>query len=74
MSISKFTQWGGIAQQAGLNAENVGDMVEELTNKFGEFKALGKQSSVSDAFGVLKLNKSILYLFDLLLPICAVCC
>lgn len=60
MSISKFTQWGGIAQQAGLNAENVGDMVEELTNKFGEFKALGKQSSVSDAFGVLKLNKSML--------------
>lgn len=60
MSIDKFAQWGGVAQQAGLNAENVGDLIEELSNKFGEFKALGKQSSVSDAFGALGINKAML--------------
>ncbi|MCL1124168.1 hypothetical protein [Shewanella surugensis] len=60
MSIKQFQTWGGVAQQAGLNAENVGDLVEELSNKFGEFKALGKQSSVSDAFGALGLTKEML--------------
>ncbi|NAX21014.1 phage tail protein [Vibrio sp. V39_P1S14PM300] len=60
MSIEQFKAWGGVAQQAGLNAESTGDMVEELTNKFGEFKALGKQSSVADVFGKLGIDKAML--------------
>lgn len=60
MSIEKFSAWGGVAEQADLNAENVGDMIEELTNKFGEFKSLGKQSSVSDVFGALGISSSMM--------------
>ena len=60
MSIEQFNAWGGIALQAGLNAENTGDLVEELTNKFGEFKALGKQSSVSDVFGALGIDEAMM--------------
>ncbi|GAA03239.1 phage tail protein [Photobacterium leiognathi] len=60
MTIEQYKAWGSIAAQAGLNAENTGDLVEELTNKIGEFKALGKQSSVSDVFGKLGIQKSML--------------
>ncbi|MEH0741138.1 phage tail protein [Vibrio cholerae] len=60
MSIEQFNAWGGIAAQAGLNAENTGDLVEELTNKFGEFKALGEQSSVSDVFGSLGIDAAMM--------------
>ena len=60
MNIEQFKAWSGVAEQAGLNGENVGDMIEELSNKFGEFKALGKQSSVSDVFGALGVNQSML--------------
>ncbi|NOI16413.1 phage tail protein [Vibrio hepatarius] len=60
MSIEQFNAWGGIATQAGLNAENTGDLVEELTNKFGEFKALGEQSSVSDVFGSLGIDAAMM--------------
>jgi len=60
MTISQFSAWGGIAKQAGLNSENTGDLVEELTNKFGEFKALGKMSAVSDVFGKLGIDKAML--------------
>ncbi|WP_305817502.1 phage tail protein [Photobacterium leiognathi] len=60
MSIEQYRAWGGIAQQAGLNAENTGDLVEELTNKFGEFKAMGEQSALSDVFGKLGLTKAML--------------
>ncbi|PNH90830.1 phage tail protein [Vibrio diazotrophicus] len=60
MSIEQFNAWGGIAEQAGLNAENTGDLVEELTNKFGEFKALGEQSSVADVFGALGIDEAMM--------------
>lgn len=60
MSIEQFNAWGGIAEQAGLNAENTGDLVEELSNKFGEFKALGEQSSVSDVFGALGIDAAMM--------------
>ncbi|WP_019275457.1 hypothetical protein [Vibrio coralliilyticus] len=60
MSIEQFNAWGGIATQAGLNAENTGDLVEELTNKFGEFKVLGEQSSVSDVFGSLGIDAAMM--------------
>ena len=60
MSIDRFKAWSGVAQQAGLEGENVGDLVEELTNKFGEFKALGEQSSVADVFGALGIEQSMM--------------
>ncbi|MCY9805518.1 phage tail protein [Vibrio scophthalmi] len=60
MSIEQFNAWGGIAAQAGLNAENTGDLVEELTNKFGEFKRFGEQSSVSDVFGALGIDAAMM--------------
>lgn len=60
MSIEKFQAWGGIAKQAGLEADSVGDLVEELRNKFGEFQALGEQSTVSDVFGALGIEAAAL--------------
>lgn len=60
MSIEAYKAWGGVAAEAGLDAENTGDLVEELTNKVGEFKALGKHSAVADVFGSLGLSASML--------------
>lgn len=60
MNIERFNAWNGVAQQAGLDGEHIGDMIEELSNKFGEFKALGEQSSVADVFGVLGINESMM--------------
>jgi predicted nucleic acid-binding Zn-ribbon protein len=60
MSIERFKAWSGVAKQAGLDGENVGDLIEELSNKFGEFKALGKQSTVSDVFGALGVDSSMM--------------
>ena len=60
MSIGRFKAWSGVAAQAGLDGEHVGDLIEELSNKFGEFKVLGEQSSVSDVFGALGLEQSML--------------
>ena len=60
MSIERFNAWSGVAQQAGLDGEHIGDMIEELSNKFGEFKALGEQSSVADVFGALGINESMM--------------
>ncbi|WP_281630534.1 phage tail protein [Vibrio sp. St2] len=60
MSIQEFTAWGAVAAGAGLNAENTGDLVEELSNKFGEFKSLGEQGTVSDVFGALGVDAAML--------------
>ena len=60
MNVEQFAAWGGVAKQAGLEMDTVGDMVEELSNKFGEFKALGEQSSVADVFGALGIEQAML--------------
>ncbi|MDW2310638.1 phage tail protein [Vibrio sp. 1075] len=60
MTVESFKAWSGVAQQAGLDGEHVGDMIEELRNKFGEFKALGEQSSVSEVFGALGIDASMM--------------
>lgn len=56
VGLGTFKAWGGVAKQAGLQAENIGDLVEELANKAGEFKSLGKQSSLEDGLMMLGLN------------------
>jgi hypothetical protein len=60
MTIERFQAWSGVAKQAGLDGEHVGDLIEELSNKFGEFKSLGKQSAVSDVFGALGVDASMM--------------
>ncbi|GAB3528698.1 phage tail tape measure protein [Photobacterium alginatilyticum] len=60
MSIERFKAWNGVANQAGLDGEHIGDLIEELSNKFGEFKALGAQSSVSDVFGALGIDAAMM--------------
>lgn len=60
MTVDSFKAWSGVAQQANLDGEHVGDLIEELRNKFGEFKALGEQSSVSDVFGALGIDASMM--------------
>ncbi|EMK6834508.1 phage tail protein [Vibrio cholerae] len=60
MSIDRFKAWSAIAKSAGLNGENIGDLIEELSNKFGEFKVLGEQSAVADVFGALGIDQAML--------------
>lgn len=56
VSLKTFQTWGGMAKQAGLSAENIGDLSEELANKVGEFTSLGKQSSLEDGLMMLGLS------------------
>ncbi|WP_394201089.1 phage tail tape measure protein, partial [Marinagarivorans algicola] len=60
MAIDDFNAWGALVSRAGLDAEHTGDLVEELGNKFGEFKALGKNSAVGEVFGALGVDQSML--------------
>lgn len=50
-------KWGGIAKDAGLETENVADLIEEMNNKLGESAGLGKPiGPVADAFKILGLD------------------
>ncbi|TDN51117.1 hypothetical protein EC843_104128 [Buttiauxella sp. JUb87] len=60
VSLNKFKAWDAVGKQIGMNGEAFGDLAEELSNKIGEFKALGEQSSVSDAFTGLGITSSSL--------------
>jgi hypothetical protein len=60
MTIEQYKAWGGIAGQVGFDEDTTGDLVEELSNKFGEFKALGEQSSVADVFGKLGIEAAMM--------------
>lgn len=48
-----YAAWDSLGKQMGLNGENLGDLAEELKNKVGEYKALGKMSSLEDAFSMM---------------------
>lgn len=48
-----YAAWDSLGKQMGLNGENIGDLAEELKNKVGEYKALGKMSSLEDAFSMM---------------------
>lgn len=56
VNLSTFKAWDSLGKQIGLDGEAMGDLAEELANKVGEFKVLGEQSSVSDAFTGLGLT------------------
>ncbi|GFM34023.1 hypothetical protein [Desulfovibrio subterraneus] len=48
--------WGGIASEAGLEADNVGDLIEEMSNKLGESKGLAEITPVTEALQILGLQ------------------
>lgn len=56
ISAEEFEAWGAVMESAGLNAENAGDLVEEMTNKIGEMKALGEMTAVEDSFAGMGLS------------------
>lgn len=56
VGLRTFKAWGGVAKQSGLAAENIGDLIEELANKAGEYKSLGKQSSLEDGLMMLGIS------------------
>lgn len=53
VGIETYSAWDGLAKQMGMNGENIGDLAEELKNKVGEYKSLGKMSSLEDAFSMM---------------------
>lgn len=53
VGIETYNAWDSMAKQMGMNGENIGDLAEELKNKVGEYKALGKMSSLEDAFSMM---------------------
>ncbi|MCW6026331.1 hypothetical protein K1Y37_27075 [Serratia marcescens] len=56
VGIETYNAWDSFGKQMGLNGENFGDLLEELKNKAGEYKATGEQSSLNDAFKMLKFG------------------
>lgn len=56
VGIETYNAWDSFGKQMGLNGENFGDLLEELKNKAGEYKATGEQSSLDDAFKMLKFG------------------
>lgn len=56
VSAGEFDAWGGLAREAGFEADNVGDMMEEMNNKLGESAGLEEISAVSDSLKMLGLS------------------
>ncbi|MAO24261.1 MAG: hypothetical protein Unbinned3818contig1000_54 [Prokaryotic dsDNA virus sp.] len=48
--------YGALAKQAGLNTDNVVDLVEELNNKLGESKGIEEVTAVKEATAILGLE------------------
>ena len=48
--------YGALAEQAGLNVDNVIDLVEEMNNKLGESKGLEEITAVKEATKILGLE------------------
>ena len=46
----------GVVKNIGFQADNVVDLVEEMSNKLGELSALGKMSSAEDSLKILNLE------------------
>lgn len=57
VSSDAFDAWAGLAREAGFEADNVGDLIEEMNNKLGESTGLdAPTSSVADALKILGLE------------------
>lgn len=48
-----FNSWDSLAKQYDMTGENIGDLFEEYLHKAGEYKQVGKQGSLQDAFDTL---------------------
>ncbi|MHA1066159.1 hypothetical protein ACR9GP_19905, partial [Enterobacter ludwigii] len=55
LDISTYKAMGSIAKMAGLNAENFGDLVEEMKNKIGE---VGNEKMMNELLPQIGLNKA----------------
>jgi hypothetical protein len=56
ISTEALNAYGMIAKEAGLNTDNVVDLVEELNNKLGESKGLEEITAVKEATAILGLE------------------
>lgn len=55
VSGEAFSAWGGLAKEAGFEADAVGDLMEEMSNKLGESKGLGEITPVTESLQMLGL-------------------
>ena len=56
VSANEFDAWAGLAREAGFEADNVGDLMEEMNNKLGESAGLEEISAVKDSLQMLGLS------------------
>lgn len=56
VSSTELQAWGGLAKEAGFEIDNVGDLIEEMTNKLGESKGLEEITPVTEALEILGLQ------------------
>ena len=56
ISGQSLEAYGALAEQAGLNVDNVIDLVEEMNNKLGESKGLEEITAVKEATKILGLE------------------
>ena len=56
VSSDELQAWGGLAKEAGFEIDNVGDLIEEMTNKLGESKGLEQITPVTEALEILGLQ------------------
>ncbi len=56
VSSNEFDAWAGLSHEMGFEADNVGDMVEEMNNKLGESAGLEEISAVKDSLQMLGLE------------------
>lgn len=58
MSVEAYKMWDGIARRMGdgFDGTKIGDLSEELSNKFGEFKNLGEESAFDEVAKALSLD------------------
>jgi len=56
VSGQSLRMWGGLASEAGLEADIVGDLIEEMSNKLGESKGLAEITPVTESLQILGLR------------------
>eukprot|EP01022_Parablepharisma_sp_SALTPOND_P012610 TRINITY_DN1622_c0_g1_i1.p1 TRINITY_DN1622_c0_g1~~TRINITY_DN1622_c0_g1_i1.p1 ORF type:complete len:763 (+),score=193.17 TRINITY_DN1622_c0_g1_i1:18234-20522(+) len=56
VSTETFQAWGGVAKEAGFEADHVGDLIEEMNNKLGESAGLEETTPVKESLEMLGLS------------------